>query len=241
VRIKLLYSIVGNGLVIAMPMYKQLIRGINHTSILNMTTKEHPKDHAQMQGKNNSYVDHHTKLALSSRNEEKTRGKPSGGFDTLEAPSKKQKKDPFSTQMQAIDSINKFERPLSSKSDSLRCPPKAMDPLLKILHSSSGEQARQEEKRMRINEILERRKLPIIIVPHGPMTGSIGLSNIEKLLNAGEYVSQTQRFPDHVCKCEISLTLRGRKVNFEVWNNARLIGSAEWYTVVAVFVEGKKD
>jgi hypothetical protein len=81
----------------------------------------------------------------------------------------------------------------------------------------------------------------MIIVPHGQMAGIIGLSNIEKLLIGGEYTPQAQRYPDHVCKCEISLTLQGRKVNFEVWNNPRLIGPSEWHTVVAVFLEGKKD
>ena len=61
-----------------------------------------------MNSKNNARIDHDTKMNLSLKKEFNARGQPSGGFETLEATSKKQKKDPFSLQLQAIESINKF-------------------------------------------------------------------------------------------------------------------------------------
>ena len=61
-----------------------------------------------MLSKNNTRIYRDTKMNHSSKKESNGRGQPSGGFDTLEAPSKKQKKDPFSLQLQVIESISKF-------------------------------------------------------------------------------------------------------------------------------------
>jgi hypothetical protein len=140
-----------------------------------------------------------------------------------------------------IDFISKFERPISSKTRSLRCPSKSLDPLLRLLHTGTGEQGRIDEKRLRIGQFADGKKLPIIIVPENQLPGNVGLANIEKLLAGGEYVVEPSKLPDHQRKCEIALVIRGRRVGFEVCSNPRLMPPSEWPSVVAVFVQGRKN
>lgn len=185
-------------------------------------------------------INQQRRLELSTKSQSRIREQPSSGFEACDAPSKRQKPDPLSGELQVIDFIGKFERPISSKSRSLRCPSKSLDPLLRLLHSGSGEQGRADEKRLRIGQFADGKKLPILIVPESQHPGNVGLANIEKLLTGGEYVSEPPRLPDHQRKCEIAVTMRGRRVGFEVCSNPRLMPPCEWPSVVAVFVQGRK-
>lgn len=83
-----------------------------------------------------------------------------------------------------MEFISKFERPICSKTRSLRCPNKSLDPLLKLLHTSS-EQGKNDEKQLRIGMFAGGKKVPIIIVPENHNAGNLCLANIEKLLANG--------------------------------------------------------
>jgi hypothetical protein len=159
----------------------------------------------------------------------------------VEAPSKKQKRDPLEGALQVMEFISKFERPICSKTRSLRCPTKSLDPLLKLLHTTTTDQGKNDERRLRIGLFTNGKKVPIIIVPENPSAGNICLASIEKFLVAGEYVTNPPKLPEHQRKCEIVLTMRGRKMTFEVCNNPRLLPPCEWNSVVAVFVQGRKQ
>lgn len=79
-------------------------------------------------------------MQLSTKNVNKTREQPSGGFDDQADPAKKLKADTISPELQVIEFISKFERPTSSKTRSLRCANKSFEGLLKVLQSSGGEE-----------------------------------------------------------------------------------------------------
>ncbi len=132
----------------------------------------------------------------------------------MEASSKKHKKDPLESALQVMEFISKFERPICSKTRSLRCPTKSLDPLLKLLHTSASDQGKNDEKRLRIELFTNGKKVPIIIVPENHSAGNLCLANIERFLVAGEYLLSPPKLAEHVRKCEIVLTIRGRKMAF---------------------------
>jgi parafibromin len=98
-----------------------------------------------------------------------------------------------------------------------------------------------EEKKMRINTILERKKCPIIIVPEHYQLGNVSLANIEKFLVNGDYIENPPPMHDHQRKIEMEFTLRGRRVLFDVTNNPSLLTPTDWNNVVAIFVQGRKN
>ena len=69
-------------------------------------------------------------------------------------------------ELQVIEFINKFERPTSSKTRSLRCPWKSFEGLLDVMKVEVADgQVATRDKRMRINVRMEKKKNPIIVVP----------------------------------------------------------------------------
>lgn len=124
-------------------------------------------------------INQQLKLQLSTKNQTKTREQPATGFEHVQEPTKKQKIDTLTEELQVINFINKFERPISSKSRSLRCPSKSFEPLLKVLHNNGSEQvAKIEEKKLRIGIFTDGKKSPIIIVPECLHAGNLSLGNI---------------------------------------------------------------
>lgn len=87
-------------------------------------------------------------------------------------------------ELQVMEFISKFERPICSKTRSLRCPNKCLDPLLKLLHTST-EEGKNDEKELRMGMFAGGKKVPIIIVPENHTAGNLCLANIEKFLANG--------------------------------------------------------
>jgi hypothetical protein len=59
---------------------------------------------------------------------------------------------------------------------------------LDILREKSEAQVQKDSQiKTKLNRIYEKKKLPIIIVPEGIQAGNITLSNVDKILNYGQY------------------------------------------------------
>lgn len=128
-----------------------------------------------------SCINQQLKVELSTRS--KVREQPNSGFEPVEAPSKRHKRDPMEAELQVMEFISKFERPVCSKTRSLRCPSKSLDPLLKLLYSNT--EGKNDEKQLRIGMFAGGKRVPIIIVPESHTAGNLCLANIEKFLTNG--------------------------------------------------------
>ena len=94
---------------------------------------------------------------------------------------------------------------------------------------------------MRINQIIERKRCPIIIVPEHPQAGNLSLANCEKFLVCGDYVQDAQLSNPYQRKIDMEVKLKSKRVLFEVNNNPALLTEPEWKNVVAVFVQGRRN
>ena len=169
------------------------------------------------------------------------RSAPSGGFDQEGQPAKKVKTDPL--QIQIIEQSYKFERPISSKTRSLRSHETTTNfsPLLNLLTVSQPAKEVSEnttDRKMRINALLAKKKNPILIVPEHLHPGNLCLGNIQKFLVNGKY-EQTMGDVGFKQWIDFEYTLRGRKVKFDVTNNPKTLQNEDWRCVVGVFVEGR--
>ena len=98
-----------------------------------------------------------------------------------------------------------------------------------ILREKSEAQTQKDSLiKSKLNRIYEKKKLPIIIVPEAIQAGNISLSNIEKILNHGNYEEPKQLTNTLQRKMELEHTLKGKKIIFEVTNNPGLLSLADW-------------
>eukprot|EP00347_Sterkiella_histriomuscorum_P003398 403364450 len=86
------------------------------------------------------------------------------------------------------------------------------------------------------------RQKPIIIVPASLYPGNISISNAVQFLQEGQYQAnpnQQQLSQDNNnLKTEVTHTINGEKVVFEIHDNVQSFTDEKWKRVVAVFVNG---
>jgi hypothetical protein len=150
--------------------------------------------------------------------------------------------------VQIVEQSYKFERPVMSKNRTLRHREGiafSYSNLLDILTASNTSQPVSapssnpaQDRKMRINVLLEKKKNPIIIVPEHLHPGNICLGNIEQFLVKETYV-ETAGNAGYKQWADFEYELRGRKVKFDVTNNGRTLNDDDWNCVVGVFVEGR--
>ena len=163
-------------------------------------------------------------------------------------PTKKVKTDPI--EVQVIEQIYKFERPIMSKNRSLRFREShhfsyagLLDHLITSkapAPATSNAPTSGSDRKMRINMLLEKKKNPILIVPEHFHPGNLCLGNIEQFLSKGQYDegAGSVGFKQWI---EFEFSLRGRTVKFDVTNNPKTLQEEDWSCVVGIFVEGRAD
>ncbi len=83
-----------------------------------------------------------------------------------------------------------MEKPVSSKTRSLKSPGKSFESIIKSLktkYSGANQQVEKSQGKYRIASIVEKKKVPIIIIPANKQAGNISIGNAELFLSKGEY------------------------------------------------------
>lgn len=188
-------------------------------------------------------INNELKMALSQRQNKRE--------TTLEAvegePSKKVKTEqPLSHELQVMEYLLGYERPVNSKSKCLRYPNKSFYGIIKSLIECQ-QKSQEENKEVakvktvpRIAKFREKKKLPIIIVPASPQPGNVSIRNIEKFLLKAEYDEKSSLDNPDASKVEIQKELKGKTILFEATSRPDLLSASDWEYVVAIFVQGRE-